>query len=180
MLWLCFATKLSLHLDAAPAADDKGSSLHASNNNNNNNNDDDNVREISRNNLSGSKSATTQERRLQRNWINSNLLSETSQLTTVEEMRQKLSQARKELKSINKELRESYANYDYLEVRRPSLLLILKPLDSSSSSHFPHLTRLLTRLLSPSFSLPLALSGRSRMTGCGSRSDSFRAIVTLN
>lgn len=34
----------------------------------------------------------------------------------VEEMRKKLVQARRELWLINKELRESYANYDYLEV----------------------------------------------------------------
>lgn len=96
MLWLCFATNLSLA--DGPAA-------------NKNNNKE--------NNQSNMKSRVMKSQDEERNWINCNLR-KTSQLTSiqVEEMEQKLKQARKQLRSINKELRESYANYDYLEVRR--------------------------------------------------------------
>lgn len=118
MLWLCFATNLSLSL-ADPIGKDPTPSGSVNNNNNNNNNNSNNKQNnhSNMNRVMGMKSQPVDERSQQRNWINSNL-SKTSQLTSieVEEMRHKLQQARKELRSINKELRESYANYDYLEV----------------------------------------------------------------
>lgn len=115
MLWLCFATNLSLSL-ADPIGKDPAPSTSVNNNNNNNSNNKQN-NHSNMNRVMGMKSQAVDERSQQRNWINSNL-SKTSQLTSieVEETRHKLQQARKELRSINKELRESYANYDYLEV----------------------------------------------------------------
>lgn len=141
MLWLCFAANLSLSLAADPigkesAPSSTGSivvsnSINNNNHNNNNNNNNSSTggsgnnkhekkeKDANMNRVTGMRtvSESDEERSQQRNWINSNL-SKTSQLTSieVEEMRQKLNQARKELRNINKELRDSYANYDYLEV----------------------------------------------------------------
>ena len=120
MLWLCFATNLSLSLAADPIGKDPAAPSSIVNNNNNNNNSNNKQNNHSNmNRVMGMKSQAADERSQQRNWINSNL-SKTSQLTSieVEEMKHKLNQARKELRSINKELRESYANYDYLEASK--------------------------------------------------------------
>lgn len=110
MLWLCFATNLSLSLDPV----EKTSQVMPDASNNKNNNKENNQSNM-KNRVMAMKSQVPDE---EKNWINSNL-SKTSQLTSieVEEMKHKLKQARKDLRSINKELRESYANYDYLEVR---------------------------------------------------------------
>lgn len=121
MLWLCFAANLSLSLKDAPVAKEPAapasSSIVINNNNNNDNNNSNNNKQSNQSNMQRVMGGMSQAVDEKRNWINSNL-SKTSQLTSieVEEMKHKLQQARKELKSINKELRESYANYDYLEV----------------------------------------------------------------
>lgn len=144
VLWLCFATRLGLkHFSKEAPVDDKvhGNSIITSlpedknsinmNNNLLNMNTTQGVH-LSNNMKKETDSQSREEFPLKKNsshsvnqdsqhqnWINSNLDKTSSSMMTCMDLRdlqKKLHSTRQELKKINKELRESYANYDHLEV----------------------------------------------------------------
>jgi len=146
VLWLCFATRLGLKHFAKETNQDtlENKALPLNKNDYNlmnssqqqvshlSNNNNKNQKDKNKSTLScsqSSPSSVNQSSQEDQNWINSNsnfnpgkTSSSTSSTTTSitclkEDFEKKLAHTREELKKINKELRESYANYDHLEVR---------------------------------------------------------------
>lgn len=135
VLWLCFATRLGLkHFTKETECKEANSSLPDSHeegnmklNKNKNNKNINNLlnsnhtvnlskKDITRGSLIEDTTSSVNQDSQHQNWIHSNLTKTSSSMTGLQDLQKKLQQTREELKKINKELRESYANYDHLEV----------------------------------------------------------------